>query len=96
MIVETEGFSDTGYTALPGGGFRTKTSHLSERYHLVDDGHELEVTFTWTDPRVFAKPHTYAFRYYRVPREFNAGENFCDSNDQERANFLTQVPMPVK
>lgn len=92
LVVETQGFSDTGYTGLPGGGFRTKTSHLLERYVLVNNGKQLEVTFTWTDPKVFAKPHTYAFRYYRAPQGFNAGEDFCDSNDQERANFLTQVP----
>lgn len=96
LIVETDGFSDTGYTSIPGGGFRTQTSHLSERYQLVDGGKELEVTFTWTDPKVFAKPHTYAFRYYRVPRGLDAGESFCDSNDQERADFLTKPPLMVK
>jgi hypothetical protein len=96
LIVDTGGFSDTGYTGIPGGGFRTKTSHLHESYRLVDGGKELEVTFTWTDPKVFAKPYTYAFRYYRVPRGYNAGESFCDSNDQERAGFLSHPPMPVK
>ena len=96
LIVETKGFNDDGHTAIPGGGFRTHTSVLMERYQLVDDGKELEVTFTWTDPKVFAAPHTYAFRYYRAPREYNAGEFFCDSNDQERANFLTKPPLQVK
>jgi hypothetical protein len=96
LIVDTEGFSDTGYTGIPGGGFRTKTSQLHESYRLVDGGKELEVTFTWTDPKMFAKPHTYAFRYYRVPRGYNAGEFFCDSNDQERAGFLSHPPLPVK
>jgi len=96
LIVDTIGFSDEGYTTLPGGGFRTPTSHLKERYQLVEDGKELEVTFTWEDPKVFAKPHTYAFRYYRVPRGHNAGEDFCDSNDQERGQFLTQSPVAVK
>ncbi|HKQ85623.1 MAG TPA: hypothetical protein VJS43_02515, partial [Candidatus Acidoferrales bacterium] len=96
LIVDTTGFNDEGYTSLPGGGFRTPTSHLKERYQLVEGGKELEVTFTWDDAKVFAKPHTYAFRYYRVPRGYNAGESFCDSNDQERGQFLTQSPMPVK
>ena len=96
LLVDTTGFNDQGYTTLPGGGFRTPTSHLKERYRLVEDGKELEVTFTWEDPKVFAKPHTYAFRYYRVPRGYNAGEDFCDSNDQERSQFLTQPPLAVK
>jgi len=90
LVVETEGFSDAGITSLPGGGFRTATSHLTERYRLVDQGRILEVTFTWTDPHVFARPHTYAFRYYRVPRTFNAGESFCDPGNQDRADFLTR------
>ncbi len=96
LIVDTIGFNDEGYTSLPGGGFRTPTSHLKERYHLVEGGKQLEVTFTWEDPKVFEKPHTYAFRYYRVPRGYNAGEDFCDSNDRERGQFLTQPPIPVK
>jgi hypothetical protein len=96
LIVETEGFNEKGHTSLPGGGFRTPASHLTERYQLVDSGRELEVTFTWTDPKVFAKPHTYAFRYYRYPREFNAGEFFCDSNEQERADFLTKPSIEAK
>jgi hypothetical protein len=96
LIVDSVGFNDDGYTSLPGGGFRTSTSHLKERYRLVQDGKELEVTFTWDDPKVFAKPHTYEFRYYRVPGGYNAGEDFCDSNDQDRAQFLMQVPVPVK
>lgn len=96
LLVDTTGFNDQGYTTLPGGGFRTPTSHLKERYRLVEDGKGLEVTFTWEDPKVFAKPHTYAFRYYRVPRGYNAGEDFCDSNDQERSQFLTQPPLAVK
>jgi hypothetical protein len=96
LLVHTIGFSDVGYTSLPGGGFRTSSSELTERYQLVEHGRELEVTFTWTDPKVFQQPHTYAFRYYRVPRGFNAGESFCDSNDQERAAFLTRPPEPVQ
>jgi hypothetical protein len=96
LIVDTTGFSDQGYTSLPGGGFRTPTSHLRERYQLVQGGKELQVTFTWEDPKIFAKPHTYAYRYYRVPRSYNAEEDFCDSNDQDRGHFLTDPPVPVK
>lgn len=96
LIVDTVGFNDQGYTTLPGGGFRTPTSHLKERYRLVQDGKQLEVTFTWDDPKVFAKPHTYSYRYYRVPRSYNAEEDFCDSNDQDRAEFLANVPAAVK
>lgn len=96
LFVHTTGFDDQGVTHLPGGGFRTATSELTERYQLVDQGRELEVTFTWTDPKVLQQPHSYAFRYYRVARDFNAGESFCDSNDQERSAFLTSSPAPAR
>lgn len=96
LVVDTAGFNDEGYTSLPGGGFRTPTSHLKERYRLVANGKQLEVTFTWDDPKLFAKPHTYSYRYYRVPRSYNAEEDFCDSNDPDRARFLTTVPIPVE
>jgi hypothetical protein len=91
LVVETSGFNDDGVTMLPGGGFRTPTSRLTEYYRLAEGGKWLEVTFVWTDPNVFAAPHAYAFRYYRVPR-FDAGEFLCESNDPERAGFLSSPP----
>src|SRR4030095_12625183 len=73
LVVDTTGFEPThGVTAIPGGGFRTATSHLIERYRLLKDGAQLSVTFTWTDPAVFAPPHTYEFRYQRVERGYEA------------------------
>ena len=46
------------------------TSHLVERYRLLKDGSVLSVTFTWTDPKVFRTPHTYEFRYNRLPANY--------------------------
>jgi len=69
---------------------RTPDSHLTERYRLMDGGQRLSVTFTWDDPSVFQKPHTYEFRYYKIrqmsePRVYN-----CNPNDAERATFLLE------
>jgi hypothetical protein len=90
LIVDTTGFEPThGVTAIPGGGFRTGTSHLVERYRLLKNGTILSVTFTWTDPAVFATPHTYEFRYQRVERGYEARPyGRCDPFDAERAAFL--------
>jgi len=95
LLVDTVGFNERGITAIPGGGYRTTRSHLVEQYRLSADGQQLTVTFTWTDPKVFRQPHTYAFRYYRVasitePRVLN-----CIANDPERARFLAEGPAPV-
>jgi hypothetical protein len=92
LVVDTIGFSDKGVTSIPGGGIRTENSHLTERYRLLDGGKRLSVVFTWEDPKVFSKPHTYEFRYYRAPAGTYAREYFCDSSDPERARFLTEPP----
>jgi hypothetical protein len=90
LIVDTIGFEPThGITAIPGGGFRTATSRLVEHYRLVKNGAVLSVTFTWTDPAVFAAPHTYEFRYQRVEAGYEARPyQRCDPFDAERAAFL--------
>jgi hypothetical protein len=90
VVVDTTGFEPThGVTAIPGGGFRTATSHLVERYRLLKNGAVLSVTFTWTDPAVFATPHSYEFRYQRVDPGYEARPYpRCDPFDAERAAFL--------
>ena len=90
LVVDTTGFEPThGVTAIPGGGFRTGTSRLVERYRLLKNGALLSVTFTWTDPAVFAAPHTYEFRYQRAEPGYEARPyGRCDPFDAERAAFL--------
>jgi len=92
LVVDTIGFDpDKGLTAIPGGGFRTANSHLVERYRLVNNGSLLSVTFTWTDPGVYRTPHTYEFRYSRLPRDYEARLPVgCDPFDEGRTAFLTR------
>ena len=92
LVVDTTGFDPTkGITVIPGGGFRTASSHLVERYRLLKNGTVLSVTFTWTDPSVFQTPHSYEFRYQRVEKEYEARSyQLCDPFDKERAAFLEQ------
>jgi hypothetical protein len=103
LVVDTVGFhGERGITAIPGGGFRTETSRLVERYRLLKEGAVLSVTFTWTDPKVFKAPHTYEFRYHRLPASYEARVWApCDPYDAERALFLegpkpAVKPVPVK
>jgi len=93
LVVDTIGFAaDRGVASIPGGGYKTADSHLTERYRLLNGGKQLSVTFTWEDPNVFAKPHTYEFRYYRAPKDTNARNWSCDAFDEDRARFLTESP----
>jgi len=91
LVVDTIGFSDKGMLAIPGGGWRTETSHLVERYRLLDGGRLLSITFTWEDPAVFEKPHTYEFRYNRLPEGTSAHTYRCDASDRSRADFILRA-----
>ena len=90
LVVDTVGFhGERGIATIPGGGYRTDTSRLAERYRLLKNGAVLSVTFTWTDPNVFRAPHTYEFRYNRLPANYEARTWApCDPYDAERAAFL--------
>jgi hypothetical protein len=90
LVVDTTGFHAThGETTIPGGGFKTDKSHLVERYRLLQNGDVLSVTFTWMDPTVFAAPHTYEFRYNRLPSTYEPVSTWpCDQFNETRAQFL--------
>ena len=92
LVVDTIGFDGAkGVTMIPGGGYRTSDSHLVERYRLINDGTMLSVTFTWEDPNVFRKPHTYEFRYLRASRLYEAQPPLpCNPFDEARAAFVAR------
>jgi hypothetical protein len=94
LVVDTVGFSGTkGMLAIPGGGFRTEDSHLVERFRLIKGGSMLSVVSTWRDPKVFRTPHTYEYRYHRLPASYEARLAFvCDPFDAERTAFLEGPP----
>jgi len=96
LMVDTIGFSDRGITAIPGGGFRTPDSHLVERFHLLNGGALLSATSTWDDAQVFKTPHTYEFRYYKVPEISYPLQYGCSANDQDRANFIMSAMSGTK
>ena len=97
LVVDTAGFhGEHGITAIPGGGYRTAKSRLVERYRLLKEGAVLSVTSTWTDPGVFRSPHTYEFRYHRLPATYEPRQWLpCDPYDEDRAAFL-DAPTPSK
>jgi hypothetical protein len=90
LVVDTVGFEPTkGITLIPGGGYRTANTRLIERYRLLKNGSILSVTFTWTDPAVFQRPHSYEFRYQRAEKEYEARPyQLCDPFDAERSAFF--------
>ena len=91
LVVDTIGFSSEGITRIPGGGRRTPDSHLVERFRLLN-ANQLSVVFTWEDAKVFAKPHTYEFRYFRAPKFTELREFDCNASDEARARYLMEPP----
>ena len=92
LVVETVGFNDRGNTFTPGGGVRTPQSKLIEHIELLDGGKQLRFTFTWEDPAIFAKPHTYTFTYHKMAPDAYAMEYFCDASDLNRTKTAEEPP----
>lgn len=85
LVIDTVAFParicDTRHPVMPtpGGGRAKETTHLTERVRLVDQD-DLTITFTYEDPTVFLKPHTFTYKFKRVP-EGAPFENNDDNRD---------------
>ncbi len=78
LVVETIGLAPGAVTA---GGWRTPETVLVERYRLSADGKNMTISYTWTDPKVYLRPHVYELQFERLPGDSYAFENWCDSGD---------------
>ena len=77
---------------MTAGGWRTPETRLTERYRLSSDGRRLTISYTWQDPKVYVKPHTYEIVAERTPPGSWAFESWCDSSDPNQR--LSIVPPP--
>jgi hypothetical protein len=78
LVIDTMGLTPGGVTA---GGRRSPDTQLVERFHISPDGKRLRITYTWTDPKLYQKPHTYSLEFDRLPPDSYAFEGWCDSSD---------------
>ena len=78
LVVETVGLS---VGAVQGGGRRRPETRLTERFELKPDPNHLTVTYTWDDPELYVRPHTYQYSFERLPAGSYAFETWCDSSD---------------
>jgi len=81
LVVDTVGFSSIGASGVPGGGYRTPTSHLTERFKLSENGQTLTISNSWEDAAVYTQTHTYTQTYHRLPADSYAYEDICDASD---------------
>jgi hypothetical protein len=92
LVIDTMGMTAGG--GIAGGGRKTPETRLIERYRLIDQGKRLSVTFTWDDPKIYRKPQTYEYIYYKDPPSTYAFEEWCDSSDPLQRQSI--VPPPQK
>ena len=85
LVVDTIGLTPGNVTA---GGRRTPETHLGERFHLSADGRQLTITYTWQDPKIYVKPHSYSLVFERLPEGSYAIEDWCDPSDPQTGQSI--------
>ena len=85
LIVETVGLN-IGNVA--GGGKRRPETKLTERFELSPDGKNLTITYTWDDPGLYVRPHTYKYEFEALPEDSYALETWCDSSDPRQRQSI--------
>lgn len=78
LVVETVGMTAGTVVA---GGLRTPETTLIERFEVSPDGRRMTITYTWDDPKIYVKPHTYQYFMERLPPDSYALEEWCDASD---------------
>ena len=73
-----------------GRGWRERETVLTETFKLSPDGNRLTITYTWTDPNIYAKPHSYDISFERVPDGY-AFENYCDASIDHPENYTSII-----
>jgi hypothetical protein len=82
LVFETVGLA-TG--SVPAGGYRRPETRLVERYSLSPDGNRLTMRYTFTDPKIYTKPHSFEIVAERgQPRQL-AFEWYCDAADPKQS-----------
>jgi hypothetical protein len=92
LIVETVGLSEG---SVQGGGRRRPETRLTERFELAPDRRHLTITYTWDDPVLYVRPHTYQYFFERLPEGSYALETWCDSSDPlQRQSIVPPKQLP--
>jgi hypothetical protein len=89
LVVTTRGF--TSAIVQYGRGWTEPSTELTERFKLLSDGNHLVISYTYTDPKVYIRPHVYDLVFERLPNNLNILENWCDAKEWIEWN-RTQQP----
>ena len=89
-MVDTIGMNDKTPVDIFGTP-HTDALHMVERYRLIDDGKQLEVTFAVEDPRAFTAPWTARMVYGRS----NARELTEEACAENNLDVVTKEMYPI-
>jgi hypothetical protein len=84
LVIDTVG-QNTRTVVDPYRTPHTEKLHVVERWHMVDDGKAMEVTFTVDDPDTFVQPWSGTRRYRRVAQPML--EDVCAENNQHLFDY---------
>lgn len=77
LVIDTVNFNDKA--GLFGFiGVHSSTTHLVERFRVIDGGQSLEGQFTFEDPRYLTQPWTHTVHYRRLPPHSELWEYACE------------------
>lgn len=77
FVATTRGFgpAQTGF----GRGWTEASTELKETFRLSPDGNKLTITYEYSDPKIYIKPHVYEIQFERLPAGQQVWETWCDS-----------------
>jgi hypothetical protein len=82
LVVDVANFNDR-VAHIPGTAKGSPTTHLVEKYRLVDGGDGLVIEMTFDDPKLLTKPYTVSYHYDRLPQGSQRWEYVCDVDDPQ-------------
>ncbi len=80
LVVDVAGFNDR-VSHIPGVTKASASTHLVEKYKVVDGGKGLVIEMTFDDPKLLARPYTVSYHYDRLPAGSQRWEYICDVDD---------------
>jgi hypothetical protein len=89
LVATTTGMNP-GIVAF-GRGWKERETVLTETFTLSPDGRRLTITYTWNDPTIYVKPHSYDITFERVENGY-VFENWCDASVDHPENYTSIAP----
>ena len=81
LVIDTVNFQAPA-SPIVFGGIRSAGLHLTERYHLEDNGNRLAGDMTFVDPKLLTKPYVIHLAFKRLPDDAELWEYACLVGDE--------------